>query len=160
VWAVGGGWAIELFVGRPVREHHDLDLVVARADAAHLHEQFAGWELYFPSPAGSRLWSPGEALPGAEHQLWCRRDGVWTHEILFEDIRAGVLHYRKDPSITLPVAEAIQHTATGIPYVAPHLQLLYKSRGWLNQRDQLDYAAAAPLMSDAQRAWLGRLQGG
>ena len=152
-WAIAGGWAIELFVGRAVREHHDLDVVVARSDAAGLHEQLAGWELFFPSPEAFVPWQAGTSLPDEQHQLWCKRDGLWTHEILFEDIRDGVLHYRKDPSVTLPVDEAIQFTPTGIPYIAPHLQLLYKSR-MANQRNEIDRAAAWPLMTDAQRAWL------
>ena len=153
LWAVAGGWAIELFVGRHVREHHDLDIAVARADAPQLHDQFAGWELYFPSPAASILWVPGSPLPDSENQLWCKRDGLWTHEILFEDIRDGVLHYRRDPSVTIPVAEAIQRTDDGIPYIAPHLQLLYKRKA-NTQRDQLDRAAAEPLLTAAQREWL------
>jgi 2-amino-4-hydroxy-6-hydroxymethyldihydropteridine diphosphokinase len=155
VWAVAGGWAVELFIGRPVREHHDLDIAVARADASGLHEQLAGWDLFFPSPAASVLWPPGAPLPDDEHQLWCRRrnDGKWTHEILFEDIRDGVLHYRRDASITVPVAEAIRHTADGIPFVAPQLQLLYKNKA-RTQRDQLDRAAAWPVMTESERAWL------
>jgi 2-amino-4-hydroxy-6-hydroxymethyldihydropteridine diphosphokinase len=152
-WAIAGGWAIELFVGRPVREHHDLDIAVARADADALHDRFAAWQLYFPSPAASVLWEVGTPLPDDENQLWCKRDGLWTHEILFEDIRDGVLHYRRDPSVTVPLAEAIQRNADGIPYIAPHLQLLYKAKA-RTQRDQIDRAAALPLMTDAQRAWL------
>ena len=153
-WAIAGGWAIELFVGRPVREHKDLDVAVARADAVLLHDQFAGWELLFPSPAGFRPWSAGEPLPDDEHQLWCRRvtDGKWTHEILFEDIRDGVLYYRRDPSVTLPVDEAIL-TPDGIPFVAPQVQLLYKAKG-ARPRDAVDRAAAWRLMTPAQRSWL------
>ncbi|MEY2473428.1 MAG: 2-amino-4-hydroxy-6-hydroxymethyldihydropteridine diphosphokinase [Actinomycetota bacterium] len=152
-WAVAGGWAIELFVGRPVREHHDMDVAVARADADRLHEQLAGWELYFPSPTAFVRWPGGSPLPDDEHQLWCKRDGVWTHEILFEDIRDGVLHYRRDPSITIPVDEAFLRTGDGIPYIAAHLQLLYKAKA-RTQRDQIDVAAAAPLMSPTQREFL------
>jgi hypothetical protein len=154
-WAIAGGWAIELFVGRPVREHHDLDIVAARADAPGLHEQLADWDLFFPSPQAFVPWHAGEALPDDQHQLWCKRrvDGVWTHEILFEDIRDGVLHYRRDPRITLPLDEAIVRTGDGIPIIAPHLQLLYKALR-SNQRNEIDRAAALPLLSDAQRAWL------
>jgi hypothetical protein len=100
-------------------------------------------------------WHAGEPLPDDQHQLWCRRDGLWTHEILFEDIRDEVLYYRRDPSITMRVAEAIRHTDDGIPYIAPHLQLLYKAKN-NTQRDQIDRAAALPLLTDAERAWLGR----
>jgi 2-amino-4-hydroxy-6-hydroxymethyldihydropteridine diphosphokinase len=153
VWAVAGGYAIELFVGRPVREHHDLDISVARSDAELLHGQLAGWELFFPSPEASVLWGAGTPLPDDEFQLWCKRDGLWTHEILFEDIRDGQLHYRRAPSWSLPLDEAIERTKDGIPYVAPHMQLIYKSKR-VTQRDQIDVAAAAPLLSPAQREFL------
>ena len=152
-WAIAGGWAIELFVGRAVRAHHDLDVAVARTDAPALHDQLTGWELYFPSPGGFTLWSAGQPLPSDQFQLWCQRDGKWTHEILFEDIRDGVLHYRRDPSVTLPVDEAIQRTDDGIRYIAPQLQLLYKSTR-VTQRNEIDFAAAVPLLTDAERAWL------
>jgi hypothetical protein len=152
-WAVAGGWAIELFVGRRVRDHHDLDIAVARADASRLHEQLAGWDLFFPSPTAFVPWPPGDPLPDDEHQLWCRRDGKFTHEILFEDIRDGVLHYRRDPTVTVPVAEAIRHTPDGVPFIAPQLQLLYKDKA-RTQRDQVDAAAALPLMTATERAWL------
>ena len=152
-WAVAGGWAIELFVGHHVRDHQDLEVAVARADADRLHVQFAGWELFFPSPGAMTLWHAGDPLPADQHQLWCKRDGVWTHEIFFEDIRDGVLRYRRDPSITLPVDEAILRTADGIPYVAPQLQLLYKRKA-MRPRDHEDFAAALPLLTDTQRDWL------
>ncbi|HVV35767.1 MAG TPA: 2-amino-4-hydroxy-6-hydroxymethyldihydropteridine diphosphokinase, partial [Acidimicrobiales bacterium] len=152
-WAVAGGWAIELFVGRRVRDHRDLEIAVARADADRVHEQFAGWDLFFPSPVAMTRWRAGDPLPADQHQVWAQRDGVWTHEVFFEDIRDGRLHYRRDAAVTLPVEQAILRSAEGIPYIAPELQLLYKAKA-MRRRDELDFAAAEPLLSDAQRAWL------
>jgi 2-amino-4-hydroxy-6-hydroxymethyldihydropteridine diphosphokinase len=157
-WAVAGGWAIELFVGHPVREHHDLDISVARSDATGLHEQLSDWELFFPSKTAFVLWEVDQPLPDDEFQLWCKRrsDGVWTHEMLFEDIHDGRLHYRRAPkNWSLSLDEAIRRTDDGIPYIAPHLQLLYK-RKFMNQRNEIDFAAALPLLTDAERAWLGQ----
>ncbi|HUR78520.1 MAG TPA: 2-amino-4-hydroxy-6-hydroxymethyldihydropteridine diphosphokinase [Acidimicrobiales bacterium] len=154
-WAVAGGWAIELFVGRPVREHNDLEIAIARVDAPRLHDHLQGWQFFFPAPAAFTRWRRGEAIPPKEHQLWSRAspDAAWTLEIMFEDISDGVLRYRRDPAITLPLDEAFLRTADGIPYVAPHLQLLYKAK-YARPRDETDRAAAVPLLSDAQRAWL------
>jgi len=154
-WAVAGGWAIELFVGRHVRHHHDLEVAIARADAAQLHDQLLGWELFFPSPARFTPWPRGDTFPDDENQLWGRpsADAMWTLEILVEDIRAGVIHYRRDPSVTLSLDEAILRTGDGIPYIAPHFQLLYKRKA-MRLRDDEDFAAALPLLTEAQRAWL------
>ncbi len=158
-WAVAGGWAIELFVGRPVRPHADLDVAVARANAAGLHELLAGWELYFPSPARFTPWLPGDPLPDAEHQLWCRRAGsdLWGFEVLCEDIRDGRLYYRRDSSVSWPLDEAILRTDDGIPYIAPHVQLLYKAKG-RRVKDDVDRAAVEPLLSVPQRAWLAAVE--
>lgn len=157
VWAVAGGWAIELFVGHEVRHHHDLEVIIARNDAPKLFEQLRGWELYFPSPGGFTPWT-SPPFPDDQHQLWSKRvpGGYWTLEILIEDIRDGVLRYRRDPSIAMPISEAIQHTSDGIPYVAPHLQLGYKAKG-SRPRDEVDRAVAMPLLNDAQRLWLERV---
>lgn len=154
-WAVAGGWAIELFVGRPVREHKDLEVVVARSDVDLLHDQLPEWELVFPSPGRFTPWRRGDAFPDDENQLWGRpsADAMWTLEVLVEQIDGGVLRYRRDPSVTLPLDEAIRRTDDGIPYVAPHLQLLYKRKA-MRPRDEEDFAAALPLLSDAQRTWL------
>ncbi len=152
-WAVAGGWAIELFVGRRIRFHHDLEVVVARRDVRRLHDQLPGWELFFPSPAAFVPWRRGDVFPAAENQLWCRpsSDAMWSLEVLVEEIDDGVYRYRRDPSITLPLAEAIQRTDDGVPYVAPHLQLLYKRKA-MRPRDEEDFAAALPSLSDSQRA--------
>ncbi|WP_245633132.1 hypothetical protein [Luteipulveratus mongoliensis] len=41
----------------------------------------------------------------------------------------------------------------GVPYLEPHLQLLYKAKG-LRRRDQEDFEVALPLLGDARRVWL------
>ncbi len=154
-WAVAGGWAIELFVGSAVREHHDLDVAIARVDAPKLHDQLPGWELLFPSPGGFTRWERGESLPDDKHQLWCRPspDALWSLEVLFEDIRDDRLHYRRAPSNAWPLDEAILETDDGIPYIAPHVQLLYKTKG-ARPRDLADFDAVAHLLTADQRTHL------
>lgn len=159
-WAVAGGWAIELFVGHELRHHHDLEVMVARSDAPALLDQLAGWDLFFPSPGRFELWT-SPPYPDEQHQLWAKRvpGGLWTLEILIEEINDGVAYFRKDPSIALPVDEVIVRSPDGIPYVAPHWQLLYKAwrPGRIRPRDEIDIAAAMPMLRDAQRSWLERV---
>lgn len=154
-WAIAGGWAIELFVGKSFRDHKDIEVALARVDVDRLHAQLPGWLLFYPSPGSFRPWRAGEPFDPNENQLWAKRtiDGPWTLEVLVEDIRDGVLYYRRDPSITLPLEHAFRATLDGIPYVAPELQLLYKLKG-RRPRDDADFAAAVPLLSEIQIDWL------
>ena len=154
-WAVAGGWAIEMFVGHSFREHKDLEVAIARHDTDKLHAQLPGWLLFYPSPGAFRPWLADQPFDPDEHQLWCKRvvDGPWTLEILVEDIRDGVLHFRRDPAVTMPLEEAFRVTPEGIPYVAPHLQLLYKTKG-RRPRDDADFVAAVPLLSEEEIVWL------
>lgn len=155
IWAIAGGWAIELFVGRPVREHHDLDVIVARADAHKLHAALPGWEFFYPAPGGFTPWPAGEPFRDDQNQVWGRAsaEADWGLEVLVENIVDDVLSYRRDPSITLPISDAILRDDAGIPYVAPQLQLLYKLKGG-RPRDEVDFAAAVPRLNDEQREWL------
>ncbi|MEY2397366.1 MAG: 2-amino-4-hydroxy-6-hydroxymethyldihydropteridine diphosphokinase [Actinomycetota bacterium] len=157
-WAIAGGWAIELFVGHPVRVHADLDVAIARADASALRAFLEPeWELFSAHRGRLSVWD-GELRPDGGHQLWCRRRGgaLWEFEVVFEDIRNGVLHYRRDPAITVPMTDAIAFTDDGVPYLAPELQLLYKS-AHPRARDEIDFAAAAPRLPVAERERLNAL---
>jgi hypothetical protein len=46
-----GGWAVDLWVGRPTRQHDDIDVLVWRRDETRLHEalEAAGWT-HAPTP--------------------------------------------------------------------------------------------------------------
>ncbi|HZS93479.1 MAG TPA: amino acid transporter, partial [Chloroflexota bacterium] len=62
-WWVGGGWAIDLFVGRQTRAHADIDVQILRRDQLAVRRQMAGWELYAADPPGTlRLWQGLETL--------------------------------------------------------------------------------------------------
>lgn len=41
LWAVAGGWAIDLSLGEQTREHEDLEIVVFRNDYTKLYRQFS-----------------------------------------------------------------------------------------------------------------------
>lgn len=46
-----GGWAVDLWVGRPTRPHDDIDVIVWRADEPRVHDALtaAGW-VHTPTP--------------------------------------------------------------------------------------------------------------
>lgn len=57
--------------------------------------------------------------------------------------------YRRDPSVQRP-GMAVLRTTDGIPYQAPELQLLFKSKG-LRPKDDVDPAEAIPTLDARQR---------
>ena len=44
-WFVCGGWALDLFIGKQTREHHDLDIGIFRRDQLALQGFFANQTL-------------------------------------------------------------------------------------------------------------------
>ena len=72
-WWIAGGYAIELAVGQPVRDHGDIDVMVLRQDQIHVQDALHGWEWWAGDPPGTlRPWQPGEHLPAGVHDVWCR----------------------------------------------------------------------------------------
>ncbi|MEU4265136.1 nucleotidyltransferase domain-containing protein [Streptomyces argenteolus] len=72
-WWIAGGYAIELAVGRVLRAHGDLDVLVLRRDQALVRQLLADWDLYVADPPGQgelRPWRPGEVLHPPPHYLF------------------------------------------------------------------------------------------
>jgi hypothetical protein len=66
--------------------------------------------------------------------------------------------YRRDPSIRRPWAEAVLTTPHDVPYLAPELQLLFKSEVRnLRPKDDLDAEEVVPRLSPARREALAGL---
>src|SRR5262245_52350838 len=60
-WGLGGGYCIEQFLGRTIRAHDDIDVVVFRDEQLLLQHWLAGWHLYAADPPGTlRPWAAEE----------------------------------------------------------------------------------------------------
>src|SRR5258705_6666196 len=75
-WAVAGGGAIDMFLGAQTREHHDLDLGVARHEQGLVFEtlMLLGWDCHLAAGGQLTPWR-GEKLDTRENNLWCPRPG-------------------------------------------------------------------------------------
>jgi hypothetical protein len=88
-WWIAGGYAIELAVGRELRAHGDLDVLVLRRDQALVHELLTDWDLHVADPPGQgvlRPWRPGEVLRPPLHDIWCRRasKAPWSVQLMLD----------------------------------------------------------------------------
>ena len=152
-WWVGGGWALDLFLGSSTRDHEDLDLVVFRDDQRAVREHFAGWDLHVAHEGRLTPWA-GERLEPPLHTLWARSDpkSPWELELLLMESSDGMWHYRRDPRVTLELSQ-VGLVRDGIPFLAPEVPLLYKSKA-PRERDDADFAAVVHELDPMRRAWL------
>ncbi|MBQ3222618.1 MAG: hypothetical protein IJC54_06645 [Clostridia bacterium] len=178
-WAVCGGYALDLFLGRNVRRHSDIDISVFEADrekiAGFMLRQ--GWQVYQFLGQGKlrRIVEPAQSEPG--RNLMCLREGcslvkfypceeqnVFLHEFfhtgierldylefLFGQTDGADYIFRQD--IRLPVERAILQRE-GCAFLAPELALLYKADNADRPEYRQDYEATLPAMDARQREWL------
>ncbi|MEU8571212.1 amino acid transporter [Streptomyces pathocidini] len=157
-WWIAGGYAIELAAGRELRPHGDLDVLVLRRDQDLVRDLMADWDLYVADPPGQgklRPWRPGEVLQPPLHDIWCRRtpEAPWSVQLMLDEAEGTWWVSRRAPEIRRPIGRLGRTSATGIPYLAPEVQLFYKAKAtW--EKDEIDFEAVLPLLNAPARAWL------
>nr|WP_239078247.1 amino acid transporter [Streptomyces sp. SID9124] len=155
-WWVAGGYAVELAVGRAFRDHADIDVLLLRRDQSEAQRVLSGWEWWAADPPGTlRPWHPGEILPAGVHDIWCRpgADEPWRLQFMLDDTDGEDWVFRRDPRVRLPLERLGRVSGGGVPYLAPEVQLLYKSKS-RRPKDEQDFEAALPVLDDHGRAWL------
>lgn len=150
-WWIAGGHALELHLGRSWRVHADVDVGIRRRDAGLLFEHVTalpgGWEIAVAAAGRLHPWD-GRPLVEARHEnnLWCRRTGgPWLLDVLVGSGDDEAWCYRRDPGWTLPWDRAVLRTGDGRRYLAPDLQLLFKSSS-PRPHDDLDAREVIPVL--------------
>lgn len=154
-WWVAGGYAIELAVGRAYREHGDVDIALLRRDQIAVRRLLDGWDVHAAVvPQTLRPWALDEVLPEQAHDIWVREhpDGPWRFQLMLDEADGEEWTYRRDPRIRRSLSGLIVEE-DGFHRLAPEVQLLYKSKG-MRPKDEADFEAVLPLLSDGQRRWL------
>nr|WP_020498457.1 hypothetical protein [Sciscionella marina] len=154
-WWIAGGYGIELAVGRPLRAHGDIDVLLLRRDQSELPRLLGDWELCAADPPGTlRPWREGEWLGPRVHDIWCRRPGgPWRIQVMLDESDGADWVSRRDSRLRRNSARLGAWTAQGIPYLAPEIGLFYKAQR-PRARDESDFAAVAGLLGPAARGWL------
>ena len=154
-WAVAGGWALDLFLGRQTREHADLDVAIWRADQHKLRESLpSDWVAEVSDNGVLRPWRPEEWLSLPIHEIHARslnheRDSL---ELLLNERDDTAWIYRRDRQVRREFYRAIL-VREAIPFLAPEIVLLYKSKT-PRPTDEADFRAALPTLTAEPRAWL------
>jgi hypothetical protein len=147
-WWIAGGFAIELAIGRPVRNHADIDVLVLRQDHLRIQQALHGWEWWAADPPGTlRPWQPREQLPAAVHDIWCRPGPAepWRIQVMIDESSNGDWVSRRNPAIRRPIA--------GIGKTSTEIQLFYKAKN-PRPKDETDFTAVLPSLTREQRQWL------
>ena len=150
-WCVTAGWGIDLFLGHQTREHEDLEVAIPDTAFPLVRDRLVELEWVV---AGGGLWQPSDEALAAHFQTW-GRDSTGAFVVdLFRDVHDGDTWIcKRETSIRMPYAELIRRTGDGIPYMAPHVVLLFKAKH-AREKDVADLEHCLPLLSDDEVAWL------
>ncbi|HLP21259.1 MAG TPA: hypothetical protein VK174_13195 [Chitinophagales bacterium] len=169
-WYIAGGWALELFKGQYIREHHDMDIALLRRDQLKLKQQLPGWEFKIGHEGVLHEWGDFEIqLP--MHGIWARKHGddKWRTEFVLNEADDKNWIFRKDNHITYPLAK-MGVDVNGFPVLEPIIALLYKAKSH-TAKNEIDVNALLPVLDDERKRqlkewlvvydagneWLGRL---
>ena len=158
-WGVAAGWALELFVGEPWREHEDLELAVPARRFDELRPALGGLELWVPIGDG-RLRPLADVPKPASQQTWGLdpEARAWRIDVFREPSAGGVWICRRDDAIRMPYTRLLERTVDGIPFVRPEVVLLFKAKH-AGEKDEEDFDVVLPRLDRERRNWLrGALQ--
>jgi hypothetical protein len=137
-WWVSGGHALELHLGQTWRDHDDLDVGIRRQDVDEAIAWIDGWDCRVGL---NNVW--GRRTPG----------GPWELDLTVGEGSDELWVYRRDPSVTRPWETAVLFDRQGIPYLAPDIQLLFKSKA-PRSKDDHDAARVIPELGRSELEFL------
>jgi hypothetical protein len=173
-WYVAGGWAIDLYLHECRRKHKDIDIAVFRKDQLAIQRYFLdkGWKLwkYMEDSELLEPWVLDEKLELPDRGIFAEpvNTNIESVDILLSEISGEQWWYHRDARITHPIKTLGMQSDLGIPFLSPHLVLLFKARhlyvdepNYLSHRqaDENDFKAAHELLTANSRAWLQRAIG-
>ncbi len=95
-------------------------------------------------------------LESPRHQVHAHRDGQFI-DFLLTDMTSDLWRYRRNPIIIRHMEQVAMCTSEGIPYLAPEVVLLFKSKNTgVRERaqDQADFEHVYRHLDAEARAWL------
>jgi hypothetical protein len=154
-WWIAGGWALDLFLNDASRVHTDLDVGVLRRDIGVVLAALQDWE-HFEARDGKLTRLTIGAVPRVDvHSLWSRPIGAvnWALEFMLDESDGEFWVFRRAPSIRRPLSTLSHLGSSGIRYLAPEIQLLYKAKAY-RPTGQADFDRIVPKLDAAARSWL------
>lgn len=153
-WCVVGGWAIDLFLGRPTREHGDLEIAILRPDLPALRAHLGAYVFHAVGDGEVLRLSPGQPPPADKFQTWVLDEpaGLWRVDVMCEPGDSETWVFRRDETVTAARGRMIA-TRGGVPFLRPEGVILYKAKA-RRPKDEADFAACLPHLASDARRWL------
>lgn len=152
-WFIAGGWAIDLFIGKETREHHDIEIAIFRDDQLRLKNYLNEWEFKKVFNGEFHNWN-NEFLQLPIHEIHASNklngDNV---EILLNEVEDTMWNFRRDTRIYYPLKSLWSYSKTGIPYLNPEIVLLYKAKN-TREKDNKDFLTIKDYLNKEQKQWL------
>lgn len=157
-WWIAGGWALDLHLGRQTRPHEDLDVGILYRDHLVVQRHLGrDWQLFKTKQPGLAPWPVGEPLPPKIDDVWIRRDdeAPWAFQLVIAQSEGDQWVYDRLPAIRRPLEAICLHTAAGVPYLRPEIQLLYKGGSSARRpKDLADLQRFLPALAPDEVRWL------
>jgi len=155
-WHLAGGHAIEVFLGKSIRVHGDIDILVERKDQLILQDFLSDWEMAYGTRPGMDYWQTGQFLEQPYYDIWCRKqkEGSWKFQIMLYDAAHDNWLFKRDASLRRPKSKIFHNTEDGLSYLAPEIQLLYKGTSTIRPKDNLDFKNVLPFLNQAAKTFL------
>jgi hypothetical protein len=162
-WWLGGGWAIDAWLGSQSRDHEDIEICVARRDLPQIYQYCVTWDFFTavagewaPLPAGTQLEAPGFMLQlqrTARTQV-SEAGMPPTFEFLLNEVDGEQWTFYRNPGIQLPLASICARAGWGMPVTRPEILLLHKAVYHPRPKDDHDFRCIVPALGPGQRQWL------
>jgi len=158
LWAVTGGWGIDLFLNRVTREHNDIEIAIYRKEQLILQRYLHLWDLKKCIPHSDEIpekWKAGEYLELPVHEILAQKEDeeLSKFEILFNENDKSNWLYRRNPEINLKKHDVIRKSVSGIPILNPVIVLLYKSKN-PEEKDNMDFKHCCLRLNPKDKHWL------
>jgi Aminoglycoside-2''-adenylyltransferase len=151
-WCIAGGWAIDLWLERPTRDHGDVEIAILRDDQLELRDFLDDGTFYIATPGGNVRWRDRQLLMLPIHEFHV---DLQHHdlEVLLNEHDTEEWVYRRDGRVRMPIRNWIVRGGFGVPVIAPEIALLYKSKK-TSAKDDLDFHSAVGALNEGQREFL------
>lgn len=154
-WYIIGGWALDLWLGQQSRPHGDLEICVPQTDIAATLDHLRPLRFYTAQAGTLTPCTAQTAAESGARQFWGydTQARAFRIDVMTEAGTPDTWVYKRNPQVTMPRADAVRQSQSGLSYLTPEVVLLFKAKV-LRDKDQRDFETVNPTLTHVQRTWL------